>query len=123
LEYPRDSTRLNPLKKLLEIKTWGTKWKRQIDKTIEWAAWRWKNAKFDKEILGLLEEIVNILKEDMEDYHWVMFTHAMDFFQDCTSSKKLIPYHFFISLLQDLSIKDLVSLGNLLSTLFMKPSK
>jgi hypothetical protein len=34
-EYPKDPTHLNPLKNLLEIRTWGTKWKRQIHKTIE----------------------------------------------------------------------------------------
>jgi hypothetical protein len=28
-----------PLKHLLETKTWGIEWKRQIDKTNEWAAW------------------------------------------------------------------------------------
>jgi hypothetical protein len=70
----------------------------------------------------LLKEIENIL-EDMEDYHWVMFTHAMDFFQDHASLKKPIPKHFFTSLLQDLLTKDLVSLGNFLSTKFMKPSR
>jgi hypothetical protein len=26
----------------------GTKLKRQLDKTIKWAAWRWVNAKIDK---------------------------------------------------------------------------
>jgi hypothetical protein len=111
LEYPRDPTLLNPLKNLLEIKTWGTKWKRQIDKTIEWA-----NAKIDKKSLTLLKETINILKEDMEDYPWLMFTHAMEFFQECTSLKKPFPKHFFISLLQDLSTENLVSLSNLLST-------
>ncbi len=44
-------------------------------------------------------------------------------FQKCTSLKKPIPKHFFTSLLQDLSTKNLVSLGNLLSTKFMKPSR
>jgi hypothetical protein len=39
LEYSKDSTLLDPLKNLLEIKTWGTKWKRKIDKTLEWATW------------------------------------------------------------------------------------
>jgi hypothetical protein len=39
LEYPRDNTRLDPLRQLFRIKTWGTKWKRVIDKTVEWAAW------------------------------------------------------------------------------------
>ncbi len=28
LEYPRDPTLLDPLKNLLEIRTWGTKWKK-----------------------------------------------------------------------------------------------
>jgi hypothetical protein len=28
LEYPRDLTLLDPLKNLLEIRTWGTKWKK-----------------------------------------------------------------------------------------------
>jgi hypothetical protein len=37
LEYPRDDTDLNPLEHLLKIRTWGTKWKRVIDKIDEWA--------------------------------------------------------------------------------------
>jgi len=86
-------------------------------------AWRWANAKTDKESLTLLKQIVNITKEDMEDYHWAMFTHAMDFFQERASLKKLIPKRFFTSLLKDLSTKDLVTLGNLLSTKFMEPSR
>jgi hypothetical protein len=40
--------------------------------------------------LALLKQIVNILKEDMEDYNWAMFTRAMDFFKECASLKKLI---------------------------------
>jgi hypothetical protein len=39
------------------------------------------NAKIDKENLTLFEQNINIMKGDMEDYHWAMFTHAMDFFQ------------------------------------------
>jgi hypothetical protein len=39
LEYPRDDTKLQPLQHLLEIKTWGIKWKRVIDKIVEWLAW------------------------------------------------------------------------------------
>jgi hypothetical protein len=99
LEYPRDPTLLGPLKNLLEIRTWGTKWKRKIDKTIKWVAWQRMNAKIDKESLTLFKEIINIPKEDMEDYHWAMFTHAMEFFQKCTSLKRPIPKHFFTSLL------------------------
>jgi hypothetical protein len=53
LECPRDPARLNPLKNLLKIRTWGTKWRRQIDKTIEWVAWQWVNVKINKESLAL----------------------------------------------------------------------
>ncbi len=76
-----------------------------------------------QESLTLFTQIVNILKENMEDYQWAMFTHAMDFFQEWASLKKLIPKHVFTSLLKDLSIEDLVTLGNLLLIEFMEPSK
>jgi hypothetical protein len=33
---------------LLKIKTWGLEWKKQIDKTNEWAAWRWANERLIK---------------------------------------------------------------------------
>jgi hypothetical protein len=46
--------------------------------------------KINKENIALLKQIVNI-QEDMEDYHWAMFTHAMDFFKERASLKKLIP--------------------------------
>ncbi len=69
MEYPRDETRLVPLQHLLEIRTWGTKWKRAIDKTNEWVAWQWVNAKIDKENLTLFKQTANISKEDMEDYY------------------------------------------------------
>jgi hypothetical protein len=59
----------------------------------------------------------------MENYQWAMFTHAMDFFKERTSLKKLIPKHFFTSLLNDLSIEDLITFGNLLSTIFLKPRR
>ncbi len=108
---------------MLEIKTWGTKWKRVINKTNEWAAWRWVNAKIDKENFALFKQIVHISKEDMEDYNLAMFTHAMDFFKEHTNLKKLILKHFFTSLLSNLLTKDLVMLGNLLSIKFMKPKK
>jgi len=49
LEYPSNNTKLDPLKYLLEIKTWGIEWKGVIDKTMEWAAWQWANAKIDKQ--------------------------------------------------------------------------
>jgi hypothetical protein len=34
LEYPKDDTRLDPLQHFFKIRTWGTKWKRVIDKNI-----------------------------------------------------------------------------------------
>jgi hypothetical protein len=59
----------------------------------------------------------------MEDYNLVMFTHSMDFFKEHASVKKLVPEHFFTSHLNNLSTKDLVMLGNLLSIEFMKPQR
>jgi hypothetical protein len=40
---------------LLEIKTWGTKWKMAIDKIDEWAAWQWANANINKKSFALLK--------------------------------------------------------------------
>jgi hypothetical protein len=59
----------------------------------------------------------------MEDYNLAMFIHAMDFFREHVNLKKLIPKHFLTSLLNDLLTEDLVTLGNLLSTKFMKPQQ
>jgi alpha-L-arabinofuranosidase len=123
LEYSKDDTKLDPLRHLFKIKTWGTKWKRVINKTDEWAAWRWANVKIDKENLSLLKQIVHISKENMEDYNLAMFTPAVDFFKEHMNLKNTIPEHFFTSLLSNLSIEDLVTLCNLLSTEFMKLKK
>jgi hypothetical protein len=94
-----------------------------MEKTNELVAWQWASAKINKKILTLFKQTINITKEDMEDYHHAMFTHAMDFFQERVSLKKPIPKHFFMNLLKDLSTKDLVTLGNLLSTKFMEPNR
>jgi hypothetical protein len=45
----------------------------------------------------------------MEDCNWVMFTHAMDFFKEHASLKKLIPKYFFTSSFNDLLIKELAT--------------
>jgi hypothetical protein len=50
LEYPRDNTSMDPLRHLIKIKTWGTKWKRVIDKTVEWATWQWQMRRLTKKI-------------------------------------------------------------------------
>jgi hypothetical protein len=63
---------------------------------------------------------MNFSKDDMEDYNLAMFTHAMDF-KERANLKRPIPEHFFTSLLNDLSTKDLLTLENLLSTQFMNP--
>ncbi len=68
----------------------------------------------------VLKQTINISKEAMEDYNLAMFTHAMDFFIKCVNLKKLAIKHFFTSLFNNLSTKDLVTLGNLLSIEFMK---
>jgi hypothetical protein len=57
----------------------------------------------------------------MEDYNLAMFTHAMEFFKKHVSFKKPIPKHFFTSLLNKLSTKDLLTLGNFLCIEFMNP--
>jgi hypothetical protein len=101
---------------LLKIIIWGTKWKGIIDKTVEWATWQWANAKINKESFCIMRQSVNIYKDDMEDYNLAMFTHVMDFFKERVNLKKLIPKHSFTSLLNDLSIEDLLTLENLLST-------
>jgi len=108
---------------LLEIKTWGTKWKGVINKTNEWVALRWANAKVDNESLSLLKQIAHISKEDVEDYNLAMFTHTIHFFKERVNLKNPIPKHFFTSLLSNLSTKNLVTLNNLLSTKFMKPKR
>ncbi len=46
----------------------------------EWVAQQWANAKIDKENIIILKQTINIPKTNMEDYHWAMFTRAMDFF-------------------------------------------
>jgi hypothetical protein len=121
LEYPRDNTKLDSLRHLLEIKTWGMEWKKVIDKTMEWIAWQRANAKMDEESFSIMRQTVNISKDDMEDYNLAMFTHAMDFFKECANLKKSIPKHFFTSLLKNLSTEDLLTLGNLLFTKFINP--
>jgi hypothetical protein len=55
--------------------------------------------KIEKENLALLKESINIPKEDVEDYHRAMFTHAMEFFQAHTNFKKSISKHLFTNLL------------------------
>jgi hypothetical protein len=54
----------------------------------------------------------------MENYHGVMFTHAMDFFKELTSLKKPNPNDSFTSLFNNLLTKDLLTFGNMLSTEF-----
>jgi hypothetical protein len=68
-----------------------------------------------------MKQSVNISKDEMVDYNLAMFTHAMDFFKECASFKKPILEHFFTSLLNDLSTKDLLTLENFLFTRFMNP--
>jgi hypothetical protein len=65
----RDDIWLFPFQHLLKIKTRGTKWKRSIDKTNEWATWQWANANINKESLAILKQIINIQKKDIKNYH------------------------------------------------------
>jgi hypothetical protein len=78
---------------------------------VEWVAWQWANVKMDKYSLFIMKQSVNISKDDMEDYNLVMFTHAMVFFKERSRLKKSILEHFFTSLLNNFSSKDLLTLG------------
>jgi len=73
--------------------------------------------------ITILKQTINIIKEDTEDYHWTMFTCAIDFSKECANLKKPIPKHFFTGLLNDLLTKHLITLGNLLSIEFLKPQR
>ncbi len=95
LEYPRDDTRLDPFDIFSKLEHGEPRMKRVIDKIDEWAAWRWANVKINKENLALFKQIVHISKKYMKDYNLVIFTHAMDFFKECVSLKKLFPKPFF----------------------------
>jgi hypothetical protein len=77
--------------------------------------------KTDKESLSIMKQSVNISKGGMEDL--AMFTHAMHFFKEHANLKMSIPKHFFTSLLNNLSTKDLLTIGNLLSTEIMNPQQ
>jgi hypothetical protein len=88
---------------------------------MDWVLWKWANTKMDKDNFFIMKQNMNISKDDIGDYNLAIFTHAMDFFKEYVSFEKLIPKHFFTSLLNDLSTKDLLTLGNLLSTKFMNP--
>jgi hypothetical protein len=48
----------------------------------------------------MLKQTINIMKEDMENYYWAMFTHAMDFFQEWASLKNPIPKTFCYKLIE-----------------------
>jgi hypothetical protein len=75
---------------LLKIKTWGTKWKKSINKTNEWATWRWANAKIDK------KKFCNTLKNCKHSkggYGKLPLGNvslAIHFFKECTTLKKSI---------------------------------
>jgi hypothetical protein len=45
----------------------------------------------DSQRKSYIKQVVNILKEDTENYYWAIFTHAMEFFKECTSLNKPIP--------------------------------
>jgi hypothetical protein len=63
------------------------------------------------------------ITQDLKNYHWMMFRHMMEFLKQCTSLKKPLPEHYFISLFKDLSNKDLVTLCGLLTTEIKNPKE
>ncbi len=122
LEYPRNDTRLVPLQHLLENITWGTKWKRAIEKTNEWATWWRANAKIDKKKSCIIQINYKHFQRGYEGLYIGQCLHMQwTFSKNVQIWRSQFPKHFFTSLLNNLSIKDLVTFGNLLSTKFMKP--
>ncbi len=99
MEYVNDNTTLRISKRWHSITPLPTFVGNQNMKNIMEKA-NWQNISMGGVVMGkcedkqkslaLLKQIVNILKEDMEDYNWAMFTRAMDFFKECASLKKLI---------------------------------
>jgi hypothetical protein len=59
---------------------------------------------------------LQLIEQDIKNYHQVMFRHAMEFLKQCASLKKPLPKHYFISFLKYLSNEDLVTLCGLLAT-------
>jgi hypothetical protein len=108
---------------LLKIKTCGSKWKKQIDKTNDWAAWQWVNPKIDKKKSYIAQTNCKhfqggygrLPSNDVDTCH--------GFLPRIASLKQWIPKQFFTSLLKDLLTEDLVTFRNLLSTKFMEPNR
>jgi hypothetical protein len=82
--------------------------------------WRSANAKVDKESISIFKQTVNISKEDMEDYNFAMFTHAMDFFRKCVSLRSQFQSIFY-QLTQQFVDKGLGNTWELVIHEFMKP--
>jgi hypothetical protein len=73
--------------------------------------------------MNRLKQNPQSIAQDLKNYHWMMFRHMMEFLKQCTSLKKPLPEHYFISLFKDLSNKDLVTLCGLLATKIKKPKR
>jgi hypothetical protein len=58
------------------------------------------NVKIDKGSLALFKQIVNISKEDMENYNWAMFIHVMNFFQKTHEFEKVDSITFLHKLIE-----------------------
>ncbi len=107
---------------MLEIKTWGIKCKRVIEKTYEWVAWLWANAKIDKKVLHYSNNLYTFPRKIWEITIW-QYLHMPWIFSKNGEYKKADPKHFFTNLLSNLLKEDLVMFGNLLSIEFMKPNR
>jgi hypothetical protein len=64
-----------------------------------------------------------IITQDIKDYHWAMFRHAMEFLKQHINLKKPLPEHYFTNILKYLSNGDLVALCGLLAIEIGKPKK
>ncbi len=83
-KYPRDNTKFPH----------AFAWNQHMGNIMEENNWQnggMGGIVMDKENIFIMKQSVNISKDDMEEYNLVMFTHAMDFFKERASLKKLIP--------------------------------
>jgi hypothetical protein len=98
-----------------------------MDNTYEWVVWQWANAKMKKQSPYITKKRSRPnsqpIKQDIKNYHWVMFKHIMEFLNQRASLKKSLPKYYFTSILKELSTKNLITFCELLAKEIAKPQQ
>ncbi len=89
-----------------------------MDNTNEWVTWGWANANMKQQnpYIAKRRPDPKYIKHDIKDYHQKMFKRIMKYLKQHESLKKPFLEHYFINFLKHLSIEDLVTLCELLTT-------